>query len=425
MPPEDNNPTESNPTESNSNHSNASDRTAGYEYSATDSEENSEQNSEQSLARSSDSKPPNQGSVRRKPLGLQRSDRSGQRTRLSSSSSLGSQSSDGRSPGSTSPGSTSPSSTPLSSTSLSSTPLGSRSTSTSSASTSGAQADIAQLVRQGLREMESRKQALQKEIAQLEQRKERLETEMKSSFAGASQDVAIRVQSFKNYLVGSLQDLATTAEEMNLVPAAMPAQPPSAPERSTQRQEEDTVSLAAQRFAQQRDRINSLLDQYRTRPDYYGPPWQLRRTFEPIHAERTSNWFFTQGGRGAVKSMGSRLQNVLVASAAISCMHAIYDRRLCVLVLATTPERLGEWRRWLQDCLGISRADFGTNRGVMLFEDTLPMSQRAERLMDSGRIPFLIMDEAEEKVSLSLLQYPLWLGFAPDPANPSTDYDYY
>ena len=135
--------------------------------------------------------------------------------------------------------------------------------------------------------------------------------------------------------------------------------------------------------------------------------------------------FFNQGGRGTVKSMGSRLQNVLLASAAISCMHAIYDNRLCVLVLATTPERLGEWRRWLQDCLGISRADFGTNRGVMLFEASEPMSQRAERLLDSGRIPFLIMDEAEEKVSLSLLQYPLWLGFAPDPANPSTDYDYY
>ena len=301
------------------------------------------------------------------------------------------------------------------------------STSVSLGNSPSVQADVAQLVRQGLRELETRKQTLQREIDQLEKRKERLDAEMKSSFAGKSQDVAIRVQSFKNYLVGSLQDLATAAEEMELVSSAPPQrevieQPQTTTVRS---QEESAVPLAAQRFAQQRDRINSLLDQYRTRPDYYGPPWQLRRTFEPIHAERASNWFFTQGGRGAVKSMGSRLQNVLVASATISCMHAIYDRRLCVLVLATTPERLGEWRRWLQDCLGISRADFGTNRGVMLFEDAMPMSQRAERLMDSGRIPFLIMDEAEEKVSLSLLQYPLWLGFAPDPANPSADYDYY
>lgn len=298
------------------------------------------------------------------------------------------------------------------------------------------QADVEQMVRQGLQDLESQRQNLRREVEQLERRKERLEAEMRDSFAGASQDIAIRVQGFKNYLVGSLQDLVTSAEEMDLIPPAAPESrssggfggsggSSSVSAAPFSDEADGVVPLAAQRFAQQRDRINSLLDQYRTRPDYYGPPWQLRRTFEPIHAERTTNWFFTQGGRGAVKSMGSRLQNVLIASASISCLHAIYNQRLCVLVLATTPERLGEWRRWLQDCLGIARADFGTDRGVMLFEASEPMSQRAERLLDSGRVPFLIMDEAEDKVSLSLLQYPLWLGFAPDPANPSADYDYY
>ena len=293
--------------------------------------------------------------------------------------------------------------------------------------------DIARLVRQSLQDLESQRRDLQREIDQLERRKERLETEMRSNFAGASQDIAIRVQGFKNYLVGSLQDLATAAEEIDLVPASKTAEPTEATETRTAqktpanqaRQEGEMVPLAAQRFAEQRDRIRNQLDQYRTRPDYYGPAWQLRRTFEPIHAERTSSWFFNQGGRGSVKSMGSRLQNVLVASAAISCLYSIYGQRLCVLVLATTPERLGEWRRWLQDCLGIDRADFGSNRGVMLFEASEPMAQRAERLLENGRIPFLIMDESEDKVSLSLLQFPLWLGFAPDPANPSTDYDYY
>lgn len=292
---------------------------------------------------------------------------------------------------------------------------------------SGPQADVDQLVRRGLQALESKRRDLQQEIDQLERRKEKIQAETRTSFAGASQDIAIRVQGFKEYLVGSLQDLVTAAEEIDLgKPAASVSSPamPAAPAAPAP-DEGEIVPLAAQRFAEQRDRINSLLDQYRTRPDYYGPPWQLRRTFEPIHADRAANWFFTQGGRGAVKSMGSRLQNVLVASAAISCLYAIYDRRLCVLVLATTPERLGEWRRWLQDCLGIARADFGTNRGVMLFEASEPMTQRAERLLESGRVPFLIMDEAEDKVSLSLLQFPLWLGFAPDPANPSTDYDYY
>ncbi|MEM9946007.1 MAG: DUF3086 domain-containing protein [Cyanobacteria bacterium P01_D01_bin.36] len=286
---------------------------------------------------------------------------------------------------------------------------------------------IDQLVRQGLQDLERQRRGLQREIEQLERRKERLEAEMKTSFAGSSQDIAIRVQGFKDYLIGSLQDLATAAEQINLVSQPTTVEPvaPAPVPVAAAPSDGGGVAFAAQRFAQQRDRINSLLDQYRTRPDYYGPPWQLRRTFEPIHAERVSNWFFTQGGRGAVKSVGSRLQNVLVASAAISCLYAIYDRRICVLVLATTPERLGEWRRWLQDSLGIARADFGTNRGVMLFESSEPMAQRAERLLDSGRLPFLIMDEAEDKVSLSLLQYPLWLGFARDPENPSNDYDYY
>lgn len=295
---------------------------------------------------------------------------------------------------------------------------------------SNVQSDIDQMVRQGLRELEQQRGDLQREVERLERRKVKLEEEMRSSFAGSSQDIAIRVQGFKDYLVGSLQDLATAAEQINLVssPTVEPPAPTADVARAAASQapsDDSVIPLAAQRFAEQRDRIHSLLDQYRTRPDYYGPPWQLRRTFEPIHAERTANWFFTQGGRGAIKSMTSRLQNVLVASAAISCLYALYDRRLCVLVLATTPERLGEWRRWLQDCLGIARADFGTNRGVMLFESAEPMAQRAERLMDGGRLPFLIVDEAESKVSLSLLQYPLWLGFAPDPANPATDYDYY
>lgn len=330
------------------------------------------------------------GSVSRKPLGLQSSDRSASGVSSSRLSSGGFSSGRAASP-----------------------------------ATGGGQAGMDQLARVALQDLEGKRRDLQREVDQLERRKERLAAEMRSSFAGASQDVAIRVQGFKEYLIGSLQDLVTAAEDMDLAPQRPPEAVPMAAPIAPAPEDTSMVPLAAQRFAEQRDRINSLLDQYRTRPDYYGPPWQLRRTFEPIHADRASSWFFNQGGRGAVKSMGSRLQNVLVASAAISCMHSIYDRRLCVLVLATTPERLGEWRRWLQDCLGISRADFGANRGVMLFEASDPMSQRADRLLDSGRIPFLIMDEAEDKVSLSLLQYPLWMGFAPDPANPSTDYDYY
>ncbi len=382
MPPEETNSAD------NTSPSDQGSSSSGYEYSSSETSDGSNRDSANRSGSSNSADSLNPSGTSKRPLGLQRSDRNRGISSFDSGGATGG--------------------------------LGKN-----SIRGSEIQADVERLVRQGLRDLESQRRSLQKEIEQLEQQKERLEAEMRTSFAGSSQDIAIRVQGFKNYLVGSLQDLVSAAEEMDLTPATPAATEPIAAAPVAAVEDTEIVPLAAQRFAQQRDRINSLLDQYRTRPDYYGPPWQLRRTFEPVHADRASNWFFTQGGRGAVKSMGSRLQNVLVASAAISCMHSIYNQRLCVLVLATTPERLGEWRRWLQDCLGIARADFGTNRGVMLFEAPEPMTQRAERLLDSGRIPFLIMDEAEDKVSLSLLQFPLWLGFAPDPENPSADYDYY
>ncbi|MEM1252632.1 MAG: DUF3086 domain-containing protein [Cyanobacteria bacterium P01_H01_bin.21] len=294
------------------------------------------------------------------------------------------------------------------------------------AASSNVEADVARLVRAGLQDLEARRQTLQREIEQLERRRDRIQAEMRTTFAGASQDLAVRLQGFKDYLVGSLQDLATSAEQLDLAP---PAPPPAPTPRRAAAPEEPAEDMTAtafslQRFEEHRERVRSLIDQYRTRPDYYGPPWQLRRTFETIHADRVSNWFFTQGGRGAVKSLGSRLQNVLVASAAVSALYAIYGDRLCTMVLANTPERLGEWRRWLQDCLGVSRADFGSNRGIMLFEVPESMVQRAERLMDNGYLPMLIIDESEDKLPLTALRFPLWLVFAPDPANPFQE-DYY
>jgi gas vesicle protein len=295
------------------------------------------------------------------------------------------------------------------------------------------QSDITRMVQQGTADLEQRKRTLQMEIEQLERRQERIQAEMRTTFAGTSQDLAVRVQGFKDYLVGSLQDLAAAAEQLPLTPPE-PQAPAATVERAGIQERRDSprgesapveAGFASGTFQDQTERIRSLLDQYRMRPDYYGPVWQLRRTFEPIHAERVSNWFFAQGGRGAVKGMGSRLQNVLVASAAISILNTLYGNRLVTLVLSNTPERLGEWRRGLQDCLGVSRADFGTGRGLMLFDAPEPMAQRAERVTADGGLPLIIVDEAEAVISLSILQFPLWLAFAPDPLNPVPEYDYF
>lgn len=287
------------------------------------------------------------------------------------------------------------------------------------------QNDLGRLVQESIDELERRRRTLQLEVEKLERRRDRIQAEMRTSFAGVSQDLAIRVQGFKDYLVGSLQDLAAAAEQLEMQPREAPTAQQAPPPPPVESGEPPTPSFGNDKFQDQTERVRSLLDQYRMRPDYYGPVWQLRRTFEPVHSDRVANWFFSQGGRGAIKSMGSRLQNVLIASAAISILHTLYGNRLRTLVLSNTPERLGEWRRGLQDCLGISRNDFGTGRGVMLFDSPEALAQRAERVASTDGLPLIIIDEAEGQISLSLLQFPLWLAFAPDPLNPTPDYDFY
>lgn len=282
-----------------------------------------------------------------------------------------------------------------------------------------AQLAMGRLVTEGLGDLEQRRQTLQLSVDQLERRQERIRAEMRTTFAGSSQDVAIRIQGFKDYLVGSLQDLVAAAEELKLA-APVPAPEAKRPAGREREREEEAIApqFAEQGFQEQNRQIRKLLDQYRTSPDYYGAAWQLRRTFEPIHAERVANWFFTQGGRGALRTMGSRLQNILIASTIISILRKLYGPRVRMLILADSPERLGEWRRGLQDCLGISRSDFGSDQGVVLFEAPEPLAQRADRLVKQKQLPLIIMDESEDVVNLSLLQFPMWLAFASDPAKP-------
>jgi hypothetical protein len=285
------------------------------------------------------------------------------------------------------------------------------------------QTALGKLVQESLVQLEQRKQALQISVEQLERRQERIRNEMRTTFAGTSQDLAIRVQGFKDYLTGSLQDLAAAAEQLQLVPAVREREQPAVKELKPVEPQLTTPQFAQQQFQETTKQIRRLIDQYRNKPDYYGPAWQLRRTFEPVHAERVANWFFTQGGRGALRTMGSRLQNILVAAAVASILHQLYGDRVRTLILANTPERLGEWRRGLQDCLGIGRPDFGPDRGVVLFEAAEAVIQKADRLVKANQLPLIIIDDSEEQISLALLQFPLWLAFAPDPRTVRSNYD--
>jgi hypothetical protein len=121
--------------------------------------------------------------------------------------------------------------------------------------------------------------------------------------------------------------------------------------------------------------------------------------------------------------MGTRLQNILVTSAAISVLKAVYGEKLRVLVLATSPERLGEWRRGFQDCLGLTREHFGSDKGIALFEDPEPLATKGDRLVKEGLSPLVVIDESEELIAVDLLRFPLLIAFggAPEskPAAPS------
>jgi hypothetical protein len=282
-----------------------------------------------------------------------------------------------------------------------------------------------QMTQAALADLELRRQNLKISIEQLERKRDRVKAEIARSFAGSSQEIAVRIQGFKDYLVGSLQDLVTIAEEIEF------SEPVSWPEPTRPVVIEPVV--ATMPLAQFREpayqsnarRIRELLTQYQTAPDYYAPPWQIRRTLEQIHVDRAREWFLEQGGRGTLKSTGgSRLQNVLIGTTAISVLRSLYGDYLRVLILANTPERLGDWRRGLQDCLGLERSDFGPNGGVILFEEAEPMALKAERIMVDRDMPFIILDDSEGLVSLALLQYPIWLAFAPEVTQYNTDYRY-
>lgn len=280
-----------------------------------------------------------------------------------------------------------------------------------------------QMTQAALADLELRRQNLKISIEQLERKRDRVQAEIAQSFAGSSQEIAVRIQGFKDYLVGSLQDLVTIAEEIEFS-EPMPLPEPTRPAI------EPVATIPAAQFREpayqsNARRIRELLNQYQTAPDYYGPPWQVRRTLEQIHVDRAREWFLEQGGRGTLKSTGgSRLQNVLIGTTAISVLRSLYGDYLRVLILANTPERLGDWRRGLQDCLGLERSDFGPNGGVILFEEAEPMALKAERIMVDRDMPFIILDDSEGLVSLALLQYPIWLAFAPEVTQYNTDYRY-
>ncbi|MBV2352668.1 DUF3086 domain-containing protein [Synechococcus sp. HK05] len=288
------------------------------------------------------------------------------------------------------------------------------------------QADWTQLA---LRELQQQRDALKAEIHALSARRDQLQHDINSSFAGQSDSIARRVKGFQDYLVGALQELAVAAEQMELVVQPLVVQPSpldqaaAAQSASSSEAVPAAAPAAAGLFSADEPLIRERLQGFQGQPDFYADPWKLRRSLEPSGASLLEDWFLNQGGRGAQPSSGSRNRNALITAAAISILGDLYGERFQTLVLAGTPERLGEWRRGLQDCLGLAREDFGPQSGIVLFERPDALIERADRLEERGELPFIVVDAAEAAVEIPILQFPIWLAFAGSPTELALDDD--
>ena len=287
------------------------------------------------------------------------------------------------------------------------------------------------VVELALKDLLSRRNALSAEITLLTNRKQQLEAELKTSFAGQSDAIARRVKGFQEYLGGALQDLVQSVESLELVVQPMVVQPSPLDQQASDQQggEGQNASDAAptiavsDTFRPDEALIRSALQRFLQQPDVYADPWSLRRSIDARDTALLEDWFFNQGGRGAQPSRGSRPRNILVSAALIAIIGELYGAQFQCLVLAGAPERLGEWRRGLQDALGLGREDFGPSSGIVLFERSEALVERADRLEERGEVPLILIDTAEREVAIPVLQFPLWLAFAAGPNERPDDDD--
>ena len=283
------------------------------------------------------------------------------------------------------------------------------------------------LIQLALRDLQSRRDGLQQEIDTLQQRKQQLEKDMAASFAGQSDAIARRVKGFQEYLGGALQGLAQSVETLELVAQPVVVKPSPLDAQAAEAAAEQAMANSvgapalADTFRPDEELIRTNLRRFLEQPDFYAEPWKLRRSLDDSDIAVLEDWFFNQGGRGAQASRGSRPRNVLLGAALIAVIGELYGDQFQTLVLAGQPERLGDWRRGLQDALGLGREDFGPSSGIVLFERGDALVERADRLEERGEVPLILIDAAQRVVDIPVLQFPLWLAFA---AGPGETYDY-
>ena len=257
-----------------------------------------------------------------------------------------------------------------------------------------------------------KKSNLIKEINLLEKQKNNLINDIESNFSGKSDNIAKRVKGFQDYLTGALLHLSQTVEKLELVSQPIMVKPSPLDEGQIKvKSEIINVPALSDTFKPDEKIIRKCFSFFSKQPDFYAEPWKLRRSLDNEDIEILEDWFFNMGGRGALESRGSRQKNALLSAGLISILGELYGDQFQTLILASEPERLGEWRRILQDSLGLTRDDFGPNSGIVLFERPEGVVERADRLEADNEVPFIIIDGSETNVETQILQFPLWLAF--------------
>ena len=252
-----------------------------------------------------------------------------------------------------------------------------------------------------------------KEIKELENKKILLKKDIESNFSGQSENIAKQVKGFQDYLTGALQNLSHSVEKLDLAPQTMIIKPSPLDkvQNTAKDNKEINIPALADTFKPDEEIIRKCFLDFSNQPDFYAEPWKLRRSLEEIDIEMLEDWFFNMGGRGALESRGTRQKNILISAGLISILGELYGDQFQTLILASEPERLGEWRRILQDSLGLNRDDFGPNSGIVLFERAEGVIERADRLEGNDEVPLIIIDASETSIDVPILQFPLWLAF--------------
>jgi len=264
------------------------------------------------------------------------------------------------------------------------------------------------------RDLVVKKDFLIKEIKELETKKDELEKDIDSNIKGQSDNIAKRVKVIQENLTGALQNLSQNVEKLELVSQPIIVKPSPLDEKKQDNSTNNVVNVPAlsETFKPDEEIIKSCFSNFTEQPDFYAEPWKLRRSLDSSDIEIMDDWFFNMGGRGSLESRGSRQKNALLSAGLISILGELYGDQFQTLILASQPERLGDWRRILQDSLGLTRDDFGPNSGIVLFERPEGVIERADRLEANEELPFIIIDAAETSVEIPILQFPLWVAFA-------------